>query len=793
MREKWMQQESNLYRLLSNILLGFLFLYMLNDVMGVFEIRLVHNMVVLAGSIMFAGFYFLKSKARILWGLLIGNVLLICILLNGGEETLQLLSSYIRWFIDTGKWDIEYVTIYQIINIMAITLFALLIQHVGEKEIRFKLVCSALILCYLIFCLLSQKTIHNIGVVLGLTYILIAYLEWTRHRWNKKKSQHHPSALFWLLPFMAIYILMLIIVPTPETAFEWKLAKELYAQIKSGVILIVQNVEDTIGKNSDFTVAFSGFSEDATLFGNVKDNNKEVMQIDTQTNLKSNIYLTGNVFNEFTGNEWILTEESTEMDRQIDTLETVYAIQRYDSSHLENYVQFTRLHIEYLYINTRYVFAPLKHYMLSFPEKKVEMKEAGDNILFTKKNGYGTEYDLQLLQMNLDDVGFQEMLEDQYGYAYEQESSMGEENRGVLYDLQHHNVIKPKKEIVKEENLNQRKRRIKEIYGQPVTISQEVRDYLDQITDDKETPLEKLHAIESALSQMTYNTSPGVIPQNKEFLDYFLLESKEGYCSYFATAFVLLARAEGIPARYVQGFCVQASKRGKQTISVTSSMAHAWPEVYLDGIGWIPYEPTPSYGEIRNTSWKPITNNGIILEEDNESSESEEILPYEEEELPEVEGVEENTTATQIPFIVLYSIIFIIFSAMAFFMLDIYITKRRYDRMDLQGKLKASLIENMNVLSLMGYSLGEGETLTEIKMRVKHEMNSEVPSLRFINRYEETVYGHREITNELIDSVREEQKELLHSLKQQKGKFWLKLIKLYFMRNRGYDLRNGQK
>ena len=434
---------------------------------------------------------------------------------------------------------------------------------------------------------------------------------------------------------------------------------------------------------------------------------------------------------------------------------------------------------------------------MSFMDKKVDLKGDGNTIISAKKNGYGTEYELQLLQMNLGDVGFKEMLKDQYGYEYEQVSSVGEANREILYDLQHHNVIKFQKETITEAYLNNRRLRIKEVYGQPVVVSQGVRAYLDQVIAGKETPLEKIEAIESALSQMTYTTNPGTIPKDKDFLDYFLLESKEGYCSYFATAFVLLARAEGIPARYVQGFSVQLDKKGQQTISVISEMAHAWPEVYLDGIGWMPYEPTPAYDGIRNTSWKTVDNNVVRLEEEEEPEAFEEMPPIEDE-LTEVGTVEAKVSLIQVFFIILCSILFILLSVICFLLLDSYLVKRKYEKMSLQGRLRASLMENMNILSLMGYSLQEGETLTEIKRRVRNHMEVEykegdnekykLPTLRFINQYEEAVYGHREVTNELISSVREEQKEMLDILRQQKGKYWIKLLKLYFMRSRSYNL-----
>ena len=61
--------------------------------------------------------------------------------------------------------------------------------------------------------------------------------------------------------------------------------------------------------------------------------------------------------------------------------------------------------------------------------------------------------------------------------------------------------------------------------------------------------------VKDYLSQnYTYNMFPGKVPENEDFVKYFLTESKEGYCTYFATAAVLMYRCAGIPARYVEGY-----------------------------------------------------------------------------------------------------------------------------------------------------------------------------------------------------------------------------------------------
>ncbi|MDE7267361.1 MAG: transglutaminase-like domain-containing protein, partial [Lachnospiraceae bacterium] len=114
-----------------------------------------------------------------------------------------------------------------------------------------------------------------------------------------------------------------------------------------------------------------------------------------------------------------------------------------------------------------------------------------------------------------------------------------------------------------------------------------------------------------------YTLSPGITPRRKDFVNYFLAEKRKGYCAHYASAATLILRYMGIPARYVEGYAVDAIKiaeDGKLTdknvsdyydgasqlsqsavISYDASdgNAHAWVEVYDENLGWYPVELTP--------------------------------------------------------------------------------------------------------------------------------------------------------------------------------------------------------
>lgn len=124
-----------------------------------------------------------------------------------------------------------------------------------------------------------------------------------------------------------------------------------------------------------------------------------------------------------------------------------------------------------------------------------------------------------------------------------------------------------------------------------------------------------------------YTIRPGKTPRNKDFVNYFLEENKKGYCSYFASAAVLIFRYMGIPARYVEGYAIdydqilggelvedadyadyydgysEIGETAYVSVNVTDADAHAWVEVYDPVIGWYPVEVTPS-----STETEDITN-----------------------------------------------------------------------------------------------------------------------------------------------------------------------------------------
>lgn len=122
--------------------------------------------------------------------------------------------------------------------------------------------------------------------------------------------------------------------------------------------------------------------------------------------------------------------------------------------------------------------------------------------------------------------------------------------------------------------------------------------------------LEMISNVISYLNRNTnYSLTPGLVPKGKDYVEYFLFDNHLGYCAHYASSAVLMLRNNGIPARYVEGYIVtqedinngvyeeanSAEGNGYKIVDIKDTNAHAWVEVYFDGIGWLPIEFTKGY------------------------------------------------------------------------------------------------------------------------------------------------------------------------------------------------------
>ncbi len=150
-----------------------------------------------------------------------------------------------------------------------------------------------------------------------------------------------------------------------------------------------------------------------------------------------------------------------------------------------------------------------------------------------------------------------------------------------------------------------------ELRAAPATIPDDIAErYLDvpdnisptmlglarDLTADSTNRYDTMRALQDHFRGYRYELQLG--PRGDDPIETFLQE-RQGFCQQFAGTFALMARSLGVPTRVATGFTwgdQGTDSEGRTTYTVTGRHTHAWPEVYFDGLGWVPFEPTPGRG-----------------------------------------------------------------------------------------------------------------------------------------------------------------------------------------------------
>lgn len=140
---------------------------------------------------------------------------------------------------------------------------------------------------------------------------------------------------------------------------------------------------------------------------------------------------------------------------------------------------------------------------------------------------------------------------------------------------------------------------------------QQVTDLVADLTEGLDNPYDQVRAILAYFrtdNGFRYSLETGNETTGSAIVD-FLIVNKRGYCVQFATAMAWMVRELGLPSRVAIGF-TSGSRRTEGSFTLTNHNAHAWPEVYFEGFGWVPFEPTPSssVGGSVTPDWAPDPN-----------------------------------------------------------------------------------------------------------------------------------------------------------------------------------------
>ncbi|MFC1909736.1 DUF4129 domain-containing transglutaminase family protein [Chloroflexota bacterium] len=159
----------------------------------------------------------------------------------------------------------------------------------------------------------------------------------------------------------------------------------------------------------------------------------------------------------------------------------------------------------------------------------------------------------------------------------------------------------------------------------PDRLPREVRSLTRFITRNQTTSYDKVVAIRNYLVGLKYVQQGTVPPSGTDAVDDFLFNTREGNCTNFATAMVVMLRCAGVPARISSGYILRQPDAAKNTYNIRPVDYHARPEAYFPGFGWIEFEATPVpefnidlYGQMPATfptDIQPLAEEIAILEE----------------------------------------------------------------------------------------------------------------------------------------------------------------------------------
>jgi len=126
----------------------------------------------------------------------------------------------------------------------------------------------------------------------------------------------------------------------------------------------------------------------------------------------------------------------------------------------------------------------------------------------------------------------------------------------------------------------------------PSDTPDRVETFTTELTRDDDTAFDTAVTVQTWL-RASKDYSLEASQRSPHMADTFIFEMDAGYCEYFATSMVAMLRSQDIPSRYVVGYST-GQRVAEDTYEVRGMNAHAWVEVYFEGVGWVQFDPTPS-------------------------------------------------------------------------------------------------------------------------------------------------------------------------------------------------------
>jgi hypothetical protein len=458
-------------------------------------------------------------------------------------------NDYFNWIVNflygDNKIDKTYLIIFTIMVNLLISGLAVLFIYM---RFNFYIILLSGITMYFIQ-VINDIVVDVFSLYLYIFIILIYFFKYVYN--NKKLIENNSYTDYSSFSLLTVPLCLIIVLIIGISASDKDFIKTDWYEEKINYIseLIFPSEFDP---TEYFDLNSTGFGESNKLGGDVKLKDNKVMEVHSTKKL----YLRGVVKDTYSDNTWSQSDnEFGYFDKDkipIDTNLQIDGINKYSKENLFSTLITT---IDYNEINTKIIFHPMN--VLTFYTDIEIMKDENNTIIskeFSLENGF--EYSVKNSYLNYSNNNVKDILR-KNSYQYSPS----------------------------------------EIYLQlPKTLPSRIEKKSIELTKTYDNSFDKVKAIENYLqNNYAYTLIPGNVPEGEDFVDYFLFESQKGYCTYFATSFVVMCRSIGIPARYIEGYIFPKEAEKKNLYYITNQQAHAWSEVYFDNFGWVMFEPTTGF------------------------------------------------------------------------------------------------------------------------------------------------------------------------------------------------------
>lgn len=550
----------------------------------------------------------------------------------GIRKTISFIFSYYYYIKDFIEDPVTIVPSYQFITALFLSIaFSVFMYFFVVKKFRFFIVISSGILIFTIQWCMAILT-SMLSFYIFLCVILICYVKKVYSLKAEVSNEYfgEKTVMLWSIPLCLIIIALAFsfYVSDEPITLPW-----LDSKVNAVYNFLTNNYQYASFDYFSITNS-SGFGDSGVLGGRVRLDDTDVLEVSTN----SNVYLKGSIRDVYTGTSWeygsddrsMIGQDFSGLYNDAATLKEEFKILAGDDdADFFDYFERYDVSITYLNLRTKSLFLPEMVMDLNLNDTRNfngYVSDTGD--ISTKKRlsknfkyslgmyspRYGSEKFQELMRQS--SQGFYDELLSDYSadireqllrddYSREEISSILDDPTISITRVNNNKTISDEvlSELKKYYKAVDQENYCKSIYQKylqlPDELPQRVKDLSETLTADCSNNYDKAKAIEKYLSSsnFSYNLDVSSTPINRDFVDYFLFDLGEGYCTYFASAMTILARCAGLPARYVEGYILppEPTETYGDTYIVTNMQAHAWVEVYFEGCGWIPFEPTSPF------------------------------------------------------------------------------------------------------------------------------------------------------------------------------------------------------